>query len=96
MGKFRQFLTSYLPTMSIFLFLDNNLSQYQWISPNKVCQLILWKSGLGLRLGKFCQVLTELSACLTIVAGCYRFVFIYSIETYAEVTLPLEVPERRF
>ena len=22
--------------------------------------------------------------------------FIYSIETYAEVTLPLEVPERRF
>ena len=31
-------------------------------SPNLVCILILWRSGLGLLLGKFCQILTELSA----------------------------------
>ena len=31
-------------------------------SPNLVCVLILWRSGLGLRMGKFHQILTELSA----------------------------------
>ena len=31
-------------------------------SPNLVCALILWKSGLGLLMGKFRQFLTELSA----------------------------------
>ena len=27
-----------------------------------VCALILWRSGLGMLMGKFCQILTELSA----------------------------------
>ena len=31
-------------------------------SPNLVCALILWKSGLGLLMGKFRKILTELSA----------------------------------
>ena len=31
-------------------------------SPNSVCALILWRSGLGLLMGKFYQFLTELSA----------------------------------
>ena len=31
-------------------------------SPNLVCALILWRSGLRLFMGKFCQFLTELSA----------------------------------
>ena len=31
-------------------------------SPNLVCALILWKSGLGLLMGKFRQFLAELSA----------------------------------
>ena len=31
-------------------------------SPNLACALILWRSGLGLLVGKFCQFLTELSA----------------------------------
>ena len=31
-------------------------------SPNLVCALILWRSGLGLLMGKFCQFLKELSA----------------------------------
>ena len=31
-------------------------------SPNLVCALILWRYGLGLLMGKFRQILTELSA----------------------------------
>ena len=31
-------------------------------SPNLVCALILWRSGLGLPIGKFRQILTELPA----------------------------------
>ena len=31
-------------------------------SPNLVCALILWRSGLGLLMGKFRQIFTELSA----------------------------------
>ena len=31
-------------------------------SPNLVCTLILWRSGLGLLMGKFCQNFTELPA----------------------------------
>ena len=31
-------------------------------SPNLVCALILWRSGLGSLIGKFHQVFTELSA----------------------------------
>ena len=31
-------------------------------SPNLVCALILWRSGLGLLMGRFHQFLTELSA----------------------------------
>ena len=39
-----------------FLFLDDNFS------PNLVCALVLWRSGLGLLMGKFSKILTELSA----------------------------------
>ena len=35
------------------------------LSPNSVCALILWRSGLGLLMGKFHQFVTELSACDT-------------------------------
>ena len=35
--------------------------------PNLVCALILWRSSLGLLIGKFRQFLTELSACDTFV-----------------------------
>ena len=47
---------------SIFLFPDHNLSECQWISPNLVCALILWRSGLGLLMGKFRQFSTVVSA----------------------------------
>ena len=48
--------------MSVFSFQDNNFSKYQ---PNLVCALILWRSALGLLMGKFCPFLTELSAHVT-------------------------------
>ena len=40
---------------SIVLFPDDNLSGF---SPNMVCALILWRYGLGLLIGIFCQFLT--------------------------------------
>ena len=43
------------------LFLDDNLSKHNGISPNLVCAWILWRSGLGLLMGKFRQTFTELS-----------------------------------
>ena len=39
--------------MSLFSFPDDNFSKYQWIFTNLVCVLILWRSGLGLLMGKF-------------------------------------------
>ena len=48
---------------SVSSFLADNLSKYQWIFTRcYVCALILRRSGLGLKMGKFCQFLTELSA----------------------------------
>ena len=44
--------------MSVYHFLVN----INGFSPNLVCALILWRSGLGLLMGKFRQFLTELSA----------------------------------
>ena len=48
----------------IFSFLDDNfnLVKFNGFSPNLVCSLILWRSALGLLIGKVCQFLTELSA----------------------------------
>ena len=62
MGKFRHFLTELSAhDTSVFSFLDDNLSKYQWIFTKLVCTLILWRSGLGLLMAKFHQMLTELS-----------------------------------
>ena len=58
-------------SVSIFSFLDNNLSKCQKISPDLV--YALWRSGLGLLMGKFRQFLTELSALLIIMVGYYLF-----------------------
>ena len=56
MGKFRQFLTELSARDTpIFSFPDYNLSKYKGFSPNLVFALILWRSGLGLLMGTFCQ-----------------------------------------
>ena len=41
-------------------FLDDNLSNINGFSPNLVCALILWRSGLGLLMGKFHQILMDI------------------------------------
>ena len=52
MGKFRQFLTELSScNMSVFSFPDNYINGFL---PNLVCALILWRSGLGLLMSKFC------------------------------------------
>ena len=45
---------------SLFRFLMITWVNIEWFSPNLVCALILWRSGLGLLMGKFRQILTEL------------------------------------
>ena len=47
---------------SIFRFRMITSVNINGFSPNSVCALILWRSGLGLLMGKFRQFLTELSA----------------------------------
>ena len=60
-----------------FSFPDDNLSKHR-LSPNLVCALILWRSGLGLLMDKFCQIFTELSAHNTIMAGYYSLTFLFN------------------
>ena len=56
----------YLPAIRLYFhFRLITLVNINKFSPNLVCTLILWRPGLGLLMGKFCQVLTELSACHT-------------------------------
>ena len=57
-----------------FSFPDDNISGF---SPNLVCALILWRSGLGLLIGKFCQIFMELSAHNTIMAGYCSLTFLF-------------------
>ena len=55
MGKFCQFLTELSASnMSVFSFLDDNFSKYQWIFTKLgMCMaLILWSSALSLLMGK--------------------------------------------
>ena len=47
---------------SVFHFQMITSKQQTGFSPNLVCALILWTSGLGLLIGKFHQILAELSA----------------------------------
>ena len=50
--------TSVCPSIH-FSFPDDNFNGF---SPNLVCALILWRSGLGMLMGKFRQIFTVLSA----------------------------------
>ena len=47
---------------SVFRFRMITLVYINGFSPNLVCLLILWRSGLGLLMGKFRQIFMELSA----------------------------------
>ena len=63
--------------LSVFSFPDDNLSKCQWIFTKFVCALKLWRSGLGLPMGKFPQFITGLFAHCTIMVGYYRFTFLF-------------------
>ena len=62
-GQISSIFDSYLPgTHLYFHFWTITLVNINGFSPNLVCSLILWRSALGLQMGKFCLFLTELSA----------------------------------
>ena len=72
-GKLSSILDSYLSvTHPYFSFRTINSNR---VSPNLICALILWRSGLGLFIGNFHRFLTELYAHDMIMAGYYRFTF---------------------
>ena len=48
--------------LSIFRFRMITWVNFSGFSPNLVCALILWRSGLGWLMGKFCQIFMELPA----------------------------------
>ena len=48
--------------LSIFRFRMITLVNINGFSPNLVCALMMWRSGLGLLMGKFRKIFTELSA----------------------------------
>ena len=52
---------------SIFRFWMITSVNINGFSPNLICALILWRSGLGLLMGKFRQIFTELSARDTLI-----------------------------
>ena len=67
-GQISLIFDSYRPEIhQFFHFWMINLVNMNGFSLNLVCALILWKSGFGLLIGKFRQLLTELSACDTSV-----------------------------
>ena len=81
-GQISSIFDSYLPAIRLYFTCRTitrvNLNGF---SPNLICAFILWRSALGLLIGKFCQFLTELSARNLIMAGYYRFTFYFSIKT---------------
>ena len=62
-----------LATCQCFSF-SKNWVDSNWFSPNLVCALILWRSGLGLLKGKFCHFFSELSSCDMIMERYYQFI----------------------
>ena len=57
MGKFCQFLQSYLPTTpQYFRFRTITWVNLNGFTPNLICALILWRSGLGLLLDTFSSI----------------------------------------
>ena len=64
MGKFRQILKELSGRdTTTFSFVSDNLSKLNGFYPNMVVYaMILWRSGSGILMCKFRQILTELSA----------------------------------
>ena len=79
MGKFRQF---YHPvTHPYFCFRPVTCVNFNRFSPNLICALIFWRSGLGFLKGKLCQFFIGLSACdmLIVIIIFSHFFFFYCL-----------------
>ena len=57
------------PSVCPFFVLDDNLSKHQWIFTKLGMCIDIDRSGFGLLMGKFLQILTELSVRNAIMAG---------------------------
>ena len=81
-GWISSIFDSYLPAIHpYFTYRTITWVNLNGFSPNLICALILWRSALGMLIGKFCQFWTELSAHNIIMTGYYRFTFYFSITT---------------
>ena len=70
--------------LSVFSFLDNNLSKYQWIFTILGMCIDIGEIWFRIAMGKFCQFLTVICP-HTIVAGYYCFTFLLNtgfLDTY--------------
>ena len=56
---------------------DDNLSKHQWIFTKLSMCIDIVEICLGLLMGKFHQIFTELSTCDTTVSGYNRYVYIF-------------------
>ena len=67
---------------SVFRFRMITWVNISGFSPNLVCVLILWRSGLGLLMGEFRQLFKVLSARDTIMAGYYILTFLFVVLSF--------------
>ena len=71
-------ISSFLTEISVYFQFWTTWVNINEFLPNLVCAPILWRSDLGLPMGKFRQFLKALSASHTTVAG-YHFTFLFFI-----------------
>ena len=75
MSKFHQFFMQLTARhVSLFSFLDDNLSKYQSIFTKRGMCIDIMELWFGLLMGNFRQFLTELSACHMIVLSFHVFI----------------------
>ena len=76
LSDFIKFWWEYMPE-TYFRFQTITWVNVKGFWPNLEHALILRRSGLGMFMGKFCQFLTALSACDTLLVGYYHLTFLF-------------------
>ena len=71
-----QIYGSYLPARRLYFHFRVTTSKCQWISPNLMCALVLWRPGSGLQMGKFRQFFVS---CLSATLPYFHFWTITSV-----------------
>ena len=76
-GQISSIFDSYLPkTYPYFSFRTITCVNFSGFSGNLIHVLILWRSGLGLLMGRFCQFVIAFSAHDVIMVGYYHSIFL--------------------